>query len=132
MKITLEPVSGEYSLFREQYDQLIVDLRRQRLDVHLSVHRIEPQPAQADLQTPWDLIVRVGDVADAVAAIASITYAIRSRLRATAAPTSAQSGERSSTSPETEHAHSTPSRSQPTTSNGDERYKRTTRLAPYQ
>jgi hypothetical protein len=83
MKITLEPVGGEYSLFREQYDQLIVDLRRQRLDVHLSLHRIEPQPAQADPQTPWDLIVRVGDVADAVAAIASITYAIRSRLRAT-------------------------------------------------
>ena len=86
MQITLEPVSGEYSLFREQYDQLIVDLRRQRLDVHLSVHRIEPEAAQADLQAPWDLIVRVGDVADAVAAIASITYAIRSRLRATGGP----------------------------------------------
>jgi hypothetical protein len=83
MKITLEPLGGEYSLFREQYDQLIVDLRRQRLDVHLSVHRIEPEPAQADPQAPWDLVVRVGDVADAVAAIASITYAIRSRLRAT-------------------------------------------------
>jgi hypothetical protein len=42
MKMVLEPVSGEYGLFREQYDEIVADLRRQQLDVRVSVNRIEP------------------------------------------------------------------------------------------
>jgi hypothetical protein len=86
MRITLEPVSFEYGLFREQYDELLADLRRQRLDVRLNVHRIEPSNNPPDHQSDWDLVVRLSEVVDTVAAVASITYAIRSRLRASGPP----------------------------------------------
>ena len=82
----LEPASAEHQLFREQYDELVADLRAQRLDVRLSVHRIEPGATPPDHHTTWDLVVRLSEVADAVSAVASITYAIRSRLRASQPP----------------------------------------------
>jgi hypothetical protein len=86
MRITLEPVSVEYGLFRDQYDELLADLRRQRLDVRLTVLRIEPSDNRPDHQSDWDLVVRLSEVADTVAAVASITYAIRSRLQASGPP----------------------------------------------
>lgn len=80
MNVTLEPVREEYRLFRDQYDELIADLRRQQLDVRVSIHKIETGAPSADAQRPWDLTVRLGEVADAVGAVALITYAIRTRL----------------------------------------------------
>jgi hypothetical protein len=95
-EISLEPLSWEYGLFRDQYDALLADLEGQGFDVHLKIRRpVESRsfPPIPDIEAVWDLIVRVSEVVGEAVAVVNIGNAIRARLRGGRAPIGPHQGE---------------------------------------
>ena len=80
-QILLQPASGEYGLYREQYEAVAADLEREGVLVRVLPVTAIPKYDAENAAELYDLAIQVGSFAGTIVSNAKLVEIVRGRLR---------------------------------------------------